>query len=62
MSGHETKGRIEEGAAPFEGERQHGWAPDTGKTGSEEEREAGKKSFEPGTEGTSTTQAPKAQG
>jgi hypothetical protein len=46
MSGHETKGKIEPGGAPFEGKEQHGWAPDTGKEGSPEEHEASRKSFE----------------
>jgi hypothetical protein len=46
MSGHETKGRIEPGAAPFEGEEQHGWAPDAGKQGTEEGHEASKKAFQ----------------
>jgi hypothetical protein len=56
MSGHETKGKIEEGAAPFEGDKQHGWAPDVPKTGAEDDQghEASEKSFEGAPEGSSS--------
>ncbi|HEU5004013.1 MAG TPA: hypothetical protein VFW71_14725 [Actinomycetota bacterium] len=46
MSGHETKGKIEPGAAPWEGKDTHGWAPDANKEGTEEGQEATDKSFQ----------------
>lgn len=50
MSGHETKGKLEEAAAPWKGDDQHGWAPDANKEGTEEGREAGEKSFDSSSE------------
>ena len=45
MSGHETKGIIQEGGQPFEGKDQHGWAPDVDAEGNPNEG-ASEKSFD----------------
>ncbi|GAC1366834.1 MAG: hypothetical protein NVSMB32_11530 [Actinomycetota bacterium] len=65
MTGHETKGKIEEGAAPWEGEGTHGWAPDVGKEGSAEGHEASQKAFGAAGESSSdesTQEAPSSPG